>query len=343
MKKLLVITISILTLNSCVINTMSAQDIVIDQVEKSFDNISKIEVKGSFCGVDITSHSSTSVEFKGELKSNKARDDIKIKYDVNGTTLLVWIERPNNTWGSIGGNLNFIAPENTNITVNNSSGSVYVANIGQSIVDLSASSGSIHAENIDSDISVKTSSGSIKASAIGGNISARSSSGSQSLNKINGNVNTELSSGSLKIIDANGNVDGVTSSGSQYIEGIEGNVHARATSGSVKIENVNGDVNGKTSSGGIKLSNIKGALNLTSSSGGQYGTQITLTGNSSFNSSSGGIKMELTNNENELSFDLSASSGGLKAKSKNGSKRIVTGNGSIQITGRSSSGSQHYQ
>jgi hypothetical protein len=53
--------------------------------------------------------------------------------------------------------------------------------------------------------------------------------------------------------------------------------------------------------------------------------------------------MSLTNNETELSFDLSASSGSLNAKGVSGDHSLKIDKGAIRVSGRSSSGSQSYR
>lgn len=339
---LFVIAFTILLMNSCMLSDLNGQLTVIDQVEKSFDNVASLIVKGSFCYVDIDSGTSSSVNFKGEIKSQKERDDIKIEYKQNGSALEVWIERPNSIKGSVSGSLVFKVPANTNINVKNSSGSVSVNNIGQSVVDLTTSSGSIKADNIDSNLSAQASSGSIKVSNISGNLDSKNSSGSQSIYMIKGEVTSFLSSGRIEIKDVNGSVKSTSSSGSQSISKVSGDVNSTASSGSIKFEEINGNIKARASSGSINLSHIKGALNISTSSGGQHGTEVTLSGNSTFNSSSGSIKMELINSTDELSFNLTASSGGLKAKQKSGHKKLIIEKGSIMIKGTSSSGSQNY-
>ncbi len=210
MKKLklyLSLAVLISTFNSCIINGINGQaNIVIDQAEERFDNVASLVIKGSFCNVNMDTHSANTVAFKGEIKANKERDDIKIKYQQKGAVLEVWIERPNSLRGSFDGLLDFIVPVNTNVDVDNSSGSIMATNIGQSIVKLTASSGSIQAENINSDLSTKTSSGSIKVNNISGNLSCTSSSGSQSIIKVGADVDAQTSSGRISIDEAQGKV-----------------------------------------------------------------------------------------------------------------------------------------
>ncbi|TAJ14040.1 hypothetical protein DMA11_06720 [Marinilabiliaceae bacterium JC017] len=323
------------SMNAC------AQDIL-DEVNKTFPNITSISVEGSFCNVEVNGYSGHDVELQGVIKSTKDYD-IKIRYEERDNELKVWIDRPKSIWGSINGKLTFKVPASTNIHVDNSSGSIYVENIGQSEVKLKASSGNVKVKNIDTDLLASASSGSLYLEDVTGNVKSKTSSGSQQIIGVNGDLTTEASSGSIKVEGIGGNAEIKTSSGGQLLYMIEGDVQSRASSGSLKIDQVTGDLTANTTSGGIKLDRITGAVSLSSSSGSQRGVNIKLTGHSSFKSSSGSISMELLNDTNELSFELSASSGSLSAKGTSGRNSLVIKKGPIKIFGNSSSGSQSYK
>nr|WP_321450197.1 DUF4097 family beta strand repeat-containing protein [uncultured Carboxylicivirga sp.] len=323
------------------ISCLRAQSLV-DQASETYSNVTSIEVEGSFCSVNIVGGSSTDVSFTGEIYSSRDYD-MKIRYNMSGGTLRVWIDRPNSISGNIKGKLDFKVPENTNITVDNSSGSINVENIGQSNVRLKASSGSVRAININSDLVATASSGSLHIEGIGGDLRAGTSSGSQRIKSVQGNVKTKASSGSIKAENIGGDADLSTSSGGQSIYMVQGNLWSAATSGSLNIGDVTGDVKANTSSGGIKLDRITGAVNLSSSSGSQRGTNIKLTGASYFKASSGSVNMDLLNDVDELSFALTGSSGGLNAKGNSGRKKLVIDRGPIKVTGNTSSGSQNYR
>jgi hypothetical protein len=327
---------STLVLISCV----QAQD-VIDKVDETFNNVTSIEVEGSFCSVDIVGGNGNDVHFTGEvIGSNKY--DIKIRHNVSGGTLRVWIDRPNSL-RNVKGKLQLNVPTNTNIDVDNSSGSVSVKDIGQVVVKLEASSGSIKAMNIDSNLTSQASSGSISLNNVSGDARATTSSASQRHEAIGGNLKAKASSGSIKVNEVRGEAEVTTSSGSQSINSIGSNLYTQASSGSIKISDVKGDVRGSSSSGGMSLNGVTGALNLSTTSGSQRGTNIKLTGNSNFKSSSGSVSMDLTNGTEELSFALKASSGSLSAKGSSGRKNLIIDRGPIKITGTSSSGSQSYR
>ncbi|MCU4177028.1 DUF4097 family beta strand repeat-containing protein [Carboxylicivirga sp. N1Y90] len=335
--RLLLSALSMLLVLSC----LQAQD-VLDQVDETYPNITNIEIEGSFCSVDVQGGSSSDVHFTGEIMASRSYD-IKIRHNVSGNTLRVWIDRPNSIRGNVKGKLTFKVPENTNLNVDNSSGSVNVANIGEAEVKLKASSGSIKAQSINSSLVIGASSGSLSASDINGDVKANTSSGSQRINGVKGNLTTKASSGSIKVEGVGGDASVTTSSGSQSIQMIEGNVWSKVTSGSLNIAGVTGDVKAASSSGGIRLDRVTGAVNLKSSSGSQKGSNIKLTGTSYFEASSGSVSMDLLNEKDELSFSLSASSGGLSAKGDKGRKKMIIERGPIKIVGSTSSGSQSYR
>jgi hypothetical protein len=327
----------------CTFSCVYAQNTELDQVNETLSNITSVVVDGSFCNVTIKSHSDNTVIFKAELKGSSNMTGAKVKYSTENSVLHIWLDIPKDLWNNISGKIELMVPANTIITVNNSSGSVFVNGIGNANVSVQTSSGSIKVDQVDSNLRCQSSSGSQNILNITGTLKTSTSSGSQNISNIGQGVETLASSGSIDINNVKGNVSAQTSSGSISVSDVTGNVEVKATSGSINTNNIQGDLRGNTSSGSIQLNNIKGSLTLGSSSGSQSGNSIQLTGNSSFQSSSGSIHMQLTNDASELSFSLRASSGGLNAKGIKGSHELDIEKGSIKITGNSSSGSQTYQ
>lgn len=299
-----------LLLITLLISSVAYTQNIISQAQFSESGINTLEVKGSFCRVEISGSSNTNtVDFRGEISGTQRMGSIEIKYQKNGSTMQVWVERDNKlNWGNIRGELIFKVPAQIHLVVDNSSGSVEVSGIRSEQMHLEASSGSINAQDIEANSDIRTSSGSIKVSNLKGTITGKSSSGSQKWEQIQGNIQTLASSGSIRITQAEGNIDA------------------------------------ETSSGGVKLENVKGMLNLRASSGSLHGTGVNLSANSSFHTSSGSISMLLVNDVNALSFDLTASSGSLSAGNNQGGKRLyIEKQGALMIKGTTSSGSQHYQ
>lgn len=109
---------------------------VVDQVNKSFNSITSVEVEGSFCNVNITSQAGDVVSLTGELKADKQRDDVKIRYSESNNVLKVWIDRPNSLMGNFDGRLELkVLPTQTSASTTRP-GSVDVSNIGMATVSL---------------------------------------------------------------------------------------------------------------------------------------------------------------------------------------------------------------
>ncbi|MBP8790640.1 MAG: DUF4097 family beta strand repeat protein [Breznakibacter sp.] len=334
MKKLFLIT---LLLPLLAVSAM-AQSLA-DQVNKKFNNINKLVVEGSFCDVTINGSNSQEIDFNGEVYADAT---VKIKYEQNGSTLKIWLEKPSRISGRTKGKLAFVVPVNTNLEISTASGSISTDNIGQAALSFNAASGSIKLNNIRSTFAANTASGSIQAGNIKGDVKAGTASGSQSYTDIQGNLETKSASGSINIKNITGTVKASAASGSIAIAGGGNTINLNTASGSIKAMEINGNVTANTASGGVSLDNISGALNISTVSGGQQGTAITLTGNSFFKSVSGGIRINLSNSMEQIAFDLESVSGSLNAKGNSGKRKLQTGSGSIKVIGNSVSGSQSY-
>ena len=153
----------------------------------------------------------------------------------------------------------------------------------------------------------------------------------------------KASSGDILLRAGTGNVSAEVSSGKIFLSEVTGNITARSSSGDQKYVNVTGDIAAQSSSGKITIREQTGMLDLKATSGDLKGEGVRLTGNSSFATSSGRIEFDFSNPIEEISFDLSASSGSLRAGESRGEKRLVLQGSGIRIVGKSSSGDQTYQ
>ncbi len=292
----------VFTFSSCVLQSQK----IVDEVNQSFTGVEKLDVKGSFCTIEVISHEGDQVDFKGELKAVGKAEKYKIVHQKDGSTLKVRIETPRMNIGMISGSLIFKVPGNINLDIDNSSGRVMVSGVNSNEFLVEASSGSLEIENIKADAKVSTSSGRIR------------------LNGLDGNLYIE------------------SSSGSQKIENVNGNVKAEASSGRILMENINGDITAGTSSGSIHLDNISGAITAKASSGSIKGNQVLLKGNSYFKTSSGAIKIDLENQINDINFTLSASSGSLHVGDSKYDDNYESTGGTIDLKATSNSGSQRF-
>ena len=138
----------------------------------------------------------------------------------------------------------------------------------------------------------------------------------------------------MKVVKVN------NSSGSVSVTGLTcKELNLEVSSGSLQVK----DVTAESSFGNIKITNSEGALDLAASSGSLRGTAVSITGDSSFQTSSGAIDFDFTNTISDFTFNLESSSGLITAGQTRAKGRVTTGSGTINIRGKSSSGSQSYR
>lgn len=101
------------------------------------------------------------------------------------------------------------------------------------------------------DIDVNTSGGSIVIENITGKIDADTSGGSLRFEHITGNINAHTSGGSVSADNIEGDLDMRTSGGGFRIRNVVGDVDLRTSGGSIRVEEVSGSVRASTSGGGI--------------------------------------------------------------------------------------------
>lgn len=272
------------------------------------EGIDKVEIRGGWANVYIEDTSGKAVKFEGWIKGpKKYKGDIRIESSLDGSTLVIWVEKPNNTWGNFSAEFKLKVPLNTTVLAKNGSGNMYADGL------------------VGEEISLKCSSGNLEATNLAGNLYLKTS------------------SGNLSGFDLEGNTQATSSSGSLRIDGLVGNLDCRSSSGRIYLTDVsNSIVTAESSSGGVSLDNVNGKLDIESTSGSIRGEDVNLKGDSFFETSSGSINIELENDISSMSFDLKASSGNLKVGSNRSDDRLIIKRGGVQVTGRSSSGSQSY-
>lgn len=98
----------------------------------------------------------------------------------------------------------------------------------------------------------------------------------------------------------------------------------------------------RSATGRIEIAGMQGTLDLRTSTGGQDGRGIVLTGDSSFESSTGRIRMDFAGDVEQLEFDLRSTTGSLRVDMEESQRRLYLGGTGFTIRGKSSTGSQEY-
>lgn len=147
--------------------------------------------------------------------------DFDIEIDSNGSTVYAEAKRKRSGWNLFGSNRNLsisfvvYAPENSTVSGN-------------------------------------TSGGSVSAEHIVNNLSLRTSGGSVSVNDVAGEIDLRTSGGSINIENANGKIDGRTSGGSVSARNVSGSAELRTSGGSIRLEDISAKMSARTSGGSIR-------------------------------------------------------------------------------------------
>lgn len=282
-----------------------AQNVIVD-TNKTYSNISKIEVSGGWLNVTYDGGSGSDVRVAAYLESNN--EDQDIIFVTVGDVLKISYERKSNSssWGN-NRNKGFIkinGPMAIALDIKNSSGTISVDGVSNDETNLRVSSGKVSASNIKGDLNVKASSGSLY------------------IDEIDGDVVAEVTSGNADITYVSGNVD------------------YESTSGSLEADSIDGELNASLTSGNAKLSNIGSLGQLKFTSGNIRASNAGLSGNTRLNGTSGSFRIQTSSDLKSYNFSLRASSGNLRVGGINTGKNLEIDNGvSEWVKGSISSGS----
>ncbi|SIN66334.1 DUF4097 family beta strand repeat-containing protein [Algoriphagus halophilus] len=280
-----------------------AQKVLVD-ANKSYSNISKIEVSGGWLDVSYDGGSGADVKVEAYLESND--EDQDIIFVTVGDVLKISYERSNNSsWGN-----------------NRNKGFIKINGPMAMELDIKNSSGTISVDGVTNDETI-----------------LRVSSGKVSASNINGDLRVKASSGSLYIDEIDGDVEASVTSGNADITRVTGNVDYGSTSGSLEADTIGGELSASLTSGNAKLSNIGYLGELKFTSGNIRATNAGLNGNTRFNGTSGSFRIQTPSDLKSLNFSLRASSGNLKVGGINTGRNLEIDNGSSDwVKGSISSG-----
>ena len=328
-----------------------------------FSGIKSIEVNSSFSDISIRTNDGdkTALNFsipenddqkKSQRKKVNAKNNEQqqqIFFEIKDSNLIVTINckekiirRSDKDLQSY--YLDFTLPKNTDVTINNRSGDVFMNGIEGSHCTIFSTMGNISTENSSTKLDLKSNIGEISVETNNGPVSINSTLGDVSLKNINGDLNIENSSGDISVQNIIGNSQVKTSLGDQNFSHITGEINSKSSSGYVEIIQMKGNLNISSSLGDIFLSDYNGNPVLSSSSGNITGEKIEILDNIQLTTTLGDVKMELINRLDELNFDLTTTLGdliiekeGIKIQEE---KKLQLNKGRILIKADTNSGNQ---
>ena len=271
--------------------------------EFEYDGIRQIQVISETFDVDVEATRGRQTS----LEIRNQPDNYRILHARSGDQLSIWVEREFSLLNRPHrGQLVLLVPGDADMRIEASTGDVRVRNLKSDRLEVDTSTGEVWIDSVSSSLSVDT------------------------------------STGGVEINDSAGRFSVTTSTGDIQLRNTSGDITAASSTGSHTYMNVIGDLSARSTTGRIEVDGIQGTLMLRTSTGNQRGRGIALTGNSSFDSSTGSIEMDLRNDVESLEFDLRSTTGSLQVGRERSQRELYLGGTGFTIRGRSSTGSQEY-
>lgn len=272
--------------------------------DAEFDGIREIRVDAGVFDVDVQGTRGRGTT----LEVRNESDRFRVLNSTTGDTLDVWVESRFSFLGRPPrGLITLMVPADALVRVRTSTGDVEVRDVTSDRMSVDTTTGHISLEGISSRLTVET------------------------------------STGGVEIQGCSGRFDITTTTGEIEIENTTGDVSARSSTGRHHYEDLIGDLVARSTTGRIEIDGMQGTLELRTSTGSQEGRDIRLTGNSSFESSTGSIEMDFEDDLEELEFDLRSTTGSLRVGREESQRQLYLGGTGFTITGESSTGSQEYR
>lgn len=270
------------------------------------EGVKNIQVNGKFCNVNVSN--GDKVQFFGVIEGKGKKGDFEISSILSGTTLFIEVNKKfEGPWNKLSkAEIEVTVPDDTKVTVENSSGDVVIRNL------------------------------------TGPGFNIKTTSGDQRLYNLTGALNLASTSGDIYLYKAIGPLIMETTSGNQEVDMADSDIKTNATSGNLEFSGVVGNIIAETTSGDISLRESVGFLKLQSTSGDISGTQVSVSEKSSLKASSGDIQIRFKDSLDRYFFDVQSTSGFLRIGEMHGEKNLKSTHSGVEIYAVTTSGDQYY-
>ncbi len=333
---------SILVLLCCCLTITSfvyGQEIAF-QEEATFNQVSNIAIDADFCTVKIQGCDSSFVSYSGILKSDVKPEEYGIVTQLTDGELNIAVVRPE-SWTSHWGEITLMVPNGSVLDIHTKSGKVDIDGLADCTVSIESNSGHVQVASASGTVIGNSPAGDFIVDDYKGTLEVNSKTGRVILRHVKGNVVAESDKGEFIIDHLSGILKTIGGSGVQDVENVEGDVSLKSSDGDIELSQVKGNIVTRSFAGNQKLFQTEGTYTVQSSSGTITGNKVVFIASSFFTSTEGAIKVQ-TNTKKDLAFVLKSENSFLRAMGKSKKKSLKLGNGSILITGTSTTGSQAY-
>ncbi len=310
--------------------------------KKSFEKIKYIEINGDFCKVILTPSADNQTIVSTFIEASKDIEGFGLNDQTEEDKLSLSVAVPSEHISTKSGEIKIQIPEGTIVKIKTASGYIEAIDTKECEVDAYASYGRINAQNISGKYSFKTSTGGINVQGVNGELTATTTGGAIEISNAEGISKVVTDRGVLTLNNISGTLNTQSNTSAQELTNIDGDLMLRTSTGELTLNNINGILETANDDGDVWITDFKGTMNLISIAGNLVGKEILLTESVYMETTKGRIEMELKNDLNELTFDLASNYGFLYIPGKSKKKKLKYGNGPIEITTSTNSGTQRF-
>ncbi len=342
MKNSIYFIAAVFLLNTFMISVLNAQDLsVAFEKDTTFKDISTVRVLGYYSKVTINRSNDEKIMMHAVLKADNP-EGYGIKTITTNKALELRVSFPEQGWSSHAGELTLRIPDSVKVDIQTTSGYCTIYDISPGKLNISTKSGKINIDKCNGDMILASASGDIFLDEITGNVNVKTKTGDIQILRTKGDIITHTTLGNTHLNNIIGNIKTESTSGKQDMENIKGNIFARSMSGIVKVSVAEGDISVIGSTGDVQLFQTKGILDIKTTKGNQSGTRIDLTGNSTFTSTEGKIKMRFITPKDKLAYELMSEKAFVFALGKSKKKKLNIGKGNILVKAVTTTGAQSF-
>ena len=275
-------------MSGCVVIKVPATNARLDfhrqqELSLNAEQLSALQVRAEAGSLTLSGNKdSNEIRVSADVYSSRADfSNIDLTLTSVGDSAILVAEKRDRGFSSTNARVDLVVylPMHLNLAVEDGSGDIEIAKIGQdvSIVD---GSGDISVSNVAGTVSIEDGSGNLLVKQVSGSVSIIDGSGGIELDHLSGaveitdgsgeivinNLSSDLAiddnSGSIDVENVNGNVIVNDGSGDLYLKEIGGVVTIEDGSGSITIDGAGGLTIVEAGSGGLNVHNVSGALNI---------------------------------------------------------------------------------
>lgn len=290
-------------------------------------SIANIQIQNDIGGIEVhtwnrsEAKANLTIDFtSGSSSSRTMAQDIRLTSTSTDKGLVFKVDYPKDeskTVGIVSSQLEVTLPAANPVKIENSFGSVVVADLQNSLT-VSSSFGSVEVKNITGDVTITSSTGAVYVEKVTGRLEVSNSFGDIEVIGAIGAISLSDSYAPIAIRNSTGNLD-IANSGAVAVTGHTGAVTLQSSNGEVELYKIAGNLNATNSFGGMRIESVSGEVTAENSSAAMEISDV-------------GGPVQATNRFG--SIDISEVKASVRAESSNSDITVEKAGGGVTIVNR---------